>query len=85
MSNLNLPFGYLQRRNNGRLFPKISDCGVACTAGRRILRLARLHPFLGGAPMFVLGPGCVKTCAHEKRVELFSPLSYPGNRRWLDI
>jgi hypothetical protein len=36
MSNLNLPFGYLQRRNNGRLFMKISDCGVACTAGRRI-------------------------------------------------
>ena len=36
MSNLNLPFGYLQRRNNGRLFPQISDCGVACTAGRRI-------------------------------------------------
>src|SRR5260221_12061918 len=26
-------------------------------------------------------PGCVKTCAHEKRAELFSLLSCPGNRR----
>ena len=26
-------------------------------------------------------PGCVKTCAHEKRAELFSLLSCPVNRR----
>jgi len=26
-------------------------------------------------------PGCVKTCAHEKRAELFSLLSCPDNRR----
>ena len=25
--------------------------------------------------------GCVKTCAHEKRAEWFSLLSYPDNRR----
>jgi hypothetical protein len=33
MSNLNLRFGYPERRNNDRLFPGISDCGVACTTG----------------------------------------------------
>ena len=32
MSNLNLRFGYPERRNNDRLFPDISDCGVACAA-----------------------------------------------------
>jgi hypothetical protein len=57
MSNLNLRFGYSERRNNGRLFPNISDCGssVYCLIfGRRIRRLARLHPLLGGAPRSVL-------------------------------
>src|SRR5258708_18836345 len=28
-----------------------------------------------------IDPGCVNTCAHEKRAELFSLLSCPGNRR----
>ena len=28
-----------------------------------------------------LDPDCVKTCAHEKRAELFSLLSCPDNRR----
>jgi len=32
-------------------------------------------------PTSETGPGCVKTCAHEERAELFSLLSCPGNCR----
>jgi hypothetical protein len=79
-----------------RMAEALSGPGLFKTSGRecRLLALSgpdvgvRLRRFagvkrtsLGTEPRSENDLGCVKTCAHEKRVELFSLLSCPDNRR----